>query len=131
VDTSGWATLTAVLDEAVALQAAAEQAIRACGGNDQATGEAAHPPANWRARTSPCASGVRPRMATEDLSALVARVERLLHVHQWLLSEALHMRLSVAPNLRRSEFFRRFTGLHVADLALAGLGEQLGHRAAS
>jgi hypothetical protein len=120
-----WTTLRAVVDEAVALQPGAEQAIRACGGDDEATGDMARRASDLAGAYLALRQRLPSGTGDEYLSARVAQVDRLLHTHQWLLSEAVHMRFSVAPNARRADFARRFTGLGAAAGALARLREQL------
>jgi hypothetical protein len=120
-----WTILRTVVDEAVALQPAAEQAIRACGGDDDATGDVARCASDLAGAYLTLRQRLPSSTGDEYLSARVAQADRLLHTHQWLLSEAVHMRFSVAPNARRADFARRFTGLGTAAGSLARLREQL------
>jgi hypothetical protein len=126
VDTAGWAVLRVVLDEAVGLQPAADEAIAACGRQNNATGQVARRVGDL---AGAYLAALRHRLPAQTpdgrLAARVASVERLLHTHQWLLSEAVHLRFSVTPNARRAAFARRFTGLGPAGPALARLRERV------
>jgi hypothetical protein len=67
----------------------------------------------------------RPPVVENDRSSRVTSADRLLHAHQWLLAEAVHLRFSVAPNARRAEFARRFTGLGRAGPGIVELRNQV------
>jgi hypothetical protein len=125
IDVAGWATLSAVLDDAVALQPAADEAIRACGARDDPTGAVARRAGEVAGRY--LALRHRLPVSTSDprLAARVTSADRLLHAHQWLLAEAVHLRFSVARNARRAEFARRFTGLGRAGPGLVELRNQI------
>jgi hypothetical protein len=125
VNTGGWATLCAVLDEAVALQPDADEAIASCGRHDDATGDVARRAADLAGAYLALRRRLPAGAADAHLATRVAAADPLLQTHQWLLTEAVHLRFSVAPNARRAAFARRFTGLGAAGPALARLRQRV------